>query len=182
MRYLWRYNTHSLTKWTIFHSLKGSDMAKRKQKGVNGVGQFVSLTFDISDPQEAAALAAAQLLASKHGRRKQAVVAFLSALYEVYETTGKLLSPVEIANAVQGAGPNSTRFMNFTPPPANLQQTSETVQKMLEKERYSTPKRTPRSARNDDEPAVVVTAAKKASAATIAANMTASFGKMGFFD
>lgn len=75
---------------------------QRKAKGNNGVGQFVSLTFDTSDPQEAAALAAAQLLASKHGRRKQAVVAFLSALYEVYQETGVLLSPVQIANAVQG--------------------------------------------------------------------------------
>src|SRR5215207_893222 len=93
-------------------------MAKQKQrkaKGNNGVGQFVSLTFDISDPREAAALRAAQLLASKHGRRKQAVVAFLSAVWEVYQETGKLLDPIEIANAVQAASMGS-RYpaMGFT--------------------------------------------------------------------
>src|SRR5215211_3260184 len=83
---------------------KPSSTITRKQgKGRNGVGQGITLRFDSSDDQEAAALAMSQILASKHGRRKDAIVALLSALYEVYQETGKLLNPVEIANAVQAA-------------------------------------------------------------------------------
>jgi len=154
-------------------------MAKRKQKGANGVGQFVSLTFDTSDPQEAAALRAAQLLASKHGRRKQAVVAFLSALYEVYQETGVLLSPVQIANAVQRANtPNQHAALGFT---SAVGQYSAPPDMPPDLRKLTAP-------RADDTPQYVpteltVSKGKKASAEDVAANFLKSAGSMsGFFD
>src|SRR5215211_4406156 len=125
---------------------KPSSTITRKQgKGRNGVGQGITLRFDSSDDQEAAALAMSQILASKHGRRKDAIVALLSALYEVYQETGKLLSPVEIANAVQGAqGSGRHTSMGFTyavagasaaEPPPMLPVPNETRPWMVAKER-----------------------------------------------
>ena len=42
----------------------------------------------MSDPAERKALEAARLLAAKHGRRKQAIIALLEAVYTCYEQTG----------------------------------------------------------------------------------------------
>lgn len=142
-------------------------MAKKKRKGANGVGEYVSINFDISDPQEAAALAAAQLLASKHGRRKAALVAFLAAVYEVYQDTGKLLSPVEIANAIEGN--SAPRAMGFTPAVAASRQ-------------LDTPPARRRSAASeaDTAPTITVSKAAKATSAQVAANFASGLG--GFFD
>ena len=71
-------------------------------KGVNGTGNSVTVYFDTTDPAERKALEAAQMLASKHGRRKQAIVALLEAVYNVYETSGELLSATEISAALIG--------------------------------------------------------------------------------
>ncbi len=87
-------------------------MAKRARashKGLNGTGETVTLTFDISDPAERKALAAARLLAAKHGRRKQAIVALLEAVYERYEATGELMSASAISSALAGQGGASER-------------------------------------------------------------------------
>jgi hypothetical protein len=74
----------------------------RKPKGQNGVGDSITLFFDVSDPSERRALEASKLLASKHGRRKAALVAMLDAMYRVYESSGELLSPAEIGAALMG--------------------------------------------------------------------------------
>jgi 2-methylaconitate cis-trans-isomerase PrpF len=151
-------------------------MAKKRTKGANGVGQFVSLTFDISDPQEAAALRAAQLLASKHGRRKQAVVAFLSAVWDVYEETGKLLSPVEIANAVQGIGTGSRHAaMGFTSAVGQYSAPTDTPNDLR---RLTAPTDAPQYVPTE----LTVTAGKKASAAEVGANFTKAAASYGFFD
>lgn len=84
--------------------MKGIMAQKRasKTKGRNGDGESVTLFFDVTDPAERRALAASKLLASKHGRRKAALVAMLDAIYRVYETNGELMSPAEIGAALMG--------------------------------------------------------------------------------
>lgn len=52
--------------------------------------------FDVSDPAERKGLEAAKLLAAKQGRRKQAAIALLEAIYNRYETSGELFSVNEI--------------------------------------------------------------------------------------
>lgn len=79
--------------------------AKAKaRKGSNGTGDSVTLYFDINDPAERKALNAARLLATKHGRRKQAIVALLEAVYMHYELTGELMSASTISSALTGQG------------------------------------------------------------------------------
>lgn len=77
---------------------------KTRAKGRNGVGDQVVINFDLKDPQERRALEAARLLATKHGRRKQAIVALLSAVYAYYEQTGELLSAQDITASLMGQG------------------------------------------------------------------------------
>ena len=74
----------------------------KRAKGANGVGDSVVVNFDMSDPSERRALEAARLLAAKHGRRKQAILALLEAIYARYETTGELMTPAQIAAALSG--------------------------------------------------------------------------------
>src|SRR5215216_5021009 len=76
----------------------------KAQKGRNGTGDSVTLYFDRSDPAERKALEAARLLAAKHGRRKQAIIALLEAVYNHYETTGELMSAGVISGALAGQG------------------------------------------------------------------------------
>ena len=73
-------------------------------KGRNGVGDTVVVSFDLADPAERKALEAARLLATKHGRRKQAIVALLGAVYAHYEQTGELLSAADITARLIGQG------------------------------------------------------------------------------
>ena len=97
---------------------KGEMMAtktkKGRSKGPNGAGDQVVVNFDLTDPQERRALEAARLLAAKHGRRKQAIVAFLSAVYAYYEQTGELLSTQDIAGALMGQGTSARQLVGFT--------------------------------------------------------------------
>lgn len=72
----------------------------KAQKGRNGVGDTLTVYFDCSDPAERKALEAARLLATKHGRRKQAIIALLEAVYTCYEQTGELMSASEISTAL----------------------------------------------------------------------------------
>jgi hypothetical protein len=76
----------------------------KARKGSNGTGDSVTLYFDINDPAERKALNAARLLATKHGRRKQAIVALLEAVYMHYELTGELMSASAISSALIGQG------------------------------------------------------------------------------
>lgn len=70
-------------------------------KGNNGKGETLTVYFDASDPAERRALAAAQLLAEKHGRRKQTIIALLNAVYQHYEQTGELVSGSAVAAALE---------------------------------------------------------------------------------
>lgn len=84
--------------------------AKAKRiKSANGVGDVVVVNFDIADPTERRALEAARLLAAKHGRRKQAILAMLEAIYNRYEATGELMTPTQIAAALNGQPTAVTR-------------------------------------------------------------------------
>jgi hypothetical protein len=82
-------------------------MARKPGKRRNGEGEGISIHFDQSDPQERRALTMAKLLAGKHGRRKQAIVALLDAMYSHYEDTGELLTATAIQNAIMA--PNAGR-------------------------------------------------------------------------
>lgn len=82
---------------------------RKTQKGRNGTGDSVTLYFDRSDPAERRALEAARLLATKHGRRKQAIVALLEAVYTCYEETGELMSASAISGALMGQGATPAR-------------------------------------------------------------------------
>ena len=134
----------------------------RKQgKGRNGEGQSVSLFFDTRDPMESKALAMSQVLASKHGRRKQVLIAALAALYDAYMDTGELPTATTVANALSGVSPQAGRSFapvtSRTPAPAS-----------------STPRR-PREY-DDDQPTVVISSGRKASAQQIANNFLSDVG------
>lgn len=74
-------------------------------KGANGTGDKIVIRFDdLSDLTEQRALEAARLLAIKHGRRRQAIVAMLEAVYLHYERTGELLSASQIGIAIANSG------------------------------------------------------------------------------
>lgn len=138
-------------------------MARKRTKGVNGVGTSITLRFDESDPLEAAALAMSQLLASKHGRRKDAIVAFLAAAYQHYESTGKLLTTADITTALQPSDGRPTTGLTLTigqPAPAE-------------------PPRTKRPQTVQDAPTITMTTAK-----TRAADVHKNFlaGMAGFLD
>jgi hypothetical protein len=146
-------------------------MAKRKHKGANGVGENVSVSFDISDPQERKALRAAQLLAAKHGRRKAAIVTFLCAVADHYDRCNVLPTPLEIAAALTGFDVPRPP-MGFTPGAPTV------IDSQPDLRRLTTP-------RADDTPQYVptdltVSKGKKASAEDVAATFLKSYG--GFFD
>jgi len=113
----------------------------KTQKGKNGVGDSMTVLFDLTDKSERRALEAARLLASKHGRRKAVMVAFLEALYTHYEATGDLLSSAEITSLMSPQQPAMQRpSMGFTPaigrqiaqPPApNFSTSSAQVEPMI---------------------------------------------------
>jgi hypothetical protein len=66
------------------------------RKAPNGQGDSLNVLFDRSDPKQKRALDMARLLASVHGRRKDAIVALLDAMYSIYENTGELLYAEDI--------------------------------------------------------------------------------------
>jgi len=79
---------------------------RRPGKRQNGAGNSITLNFDQSDPQELAALHMARRLAAmKHGRRKDLIIALLSAMEQHYAATGEILTPVAVTNALLQAAP-----------------------------------------------------------------------------
>jgi hypothetical protein len=137
-------------------------------KGRNGVGDSVTVYFDHTDPAERKALEAARLLATKHGRRKQAIIALLEAVYNHYEQTGELLSAGEITTALSGqvalirpTSPGFTTIASTDMPPEE--------------------QRKQRKHANSREPHVVITSGGKADARTVADNFLKSMGG-AFFD
>src|SRR5688572_8236985 len=121
-------------------------MAKSKCKRANGVGEYLSVNFDITDPTERKAQKAAQLLAAKHGRRKQAIVTFLVAVYDHYERCNELPTPVEIAAALNGFDVQKPSI-GFNPRPPSV--TDDTPQITVSKTpRLSADEQAKRSAAN----------------------------------
>jgi hypothetical protein len=124
----------------------------RKGRAPDGAGESVTIYFDKADRHERQALQMAQMLAARRGRRKDAVVAFLSALYEVYESTGEVLDAYTILDRLKGNPYQSALY----PPKA------ETI----------TPTRSaPKAAAKADKPLVTVAKeSAKITADTIAKN------------
>ena len=89
-------------------------MTQKAQKRCNGSGESLTVFFDKSDPQQQAALSMSQMLGSKHGLRKEVIVALLAALYERYESTGELLTPIAVTNAIMDGFAISTPAKAFT--------------------------------------------------------------------
>jgi hypothetical protein len=84
---------------------KGS--TKSTAKRGNGEGDSITITFDIHDRTERRALQMSKLLASKHGRRKEALISMLATMYDVFEQTGEILDSRQIAALLSG-GTTST--------------------------------------------------------------------------
>lgn len=111
----------------------------KRTKGVNGAGETVVVNFDMADPSERRALEAARLLASKHGRRKAAILALLEAIYTRYEATGELMTPTQIAAALNGQaatvarpqiGFTTAKGQPISTPPAPHFSTSEIAERV----------------------------------------------------
>jgi hypothetical protein len=147
---------------------KGAHKTKRQ----NGTGNSITLFFDLSDASERRALEASKLLASKHGRRKAALVAMLDAIYRVYESSGELLSPAEIGAALMGQPPPPNR----APVGFAAAQSSQIVASDVTAEAR-------RAARQpaDSSPGVEIVAGGKADAQTVADNFLRANAR-AFFD
>ena len=135
-------------------------------KGRNGEGNSVTVYFDCSDPAERRALEAARLLATKHGRRKQAIIALLEAVYTCYNETGELMSASEISGALLGQPRETPRQQTrpeFTDPVSN--------ERNHKQRRYS-------------PPVEITNSGGKASVETIAQNFLQSVSgfSVGFFE
>lgn len=89
-----------------------------RRKGRNGVGLSITVTFDKHDNLERKAQEMSCLLASKHGRRKNAIVALLAAMYDYYEQTGELMTATAIQNAITGAGNYTPMEVSFNAAPS----------------------------------------------------------------
>ena len=159
--------------------------SKSQGKRRNGKGESISVFFDDSDPTEAAALKMAQLLATKHGRRKSAIIAMLAAMQKHFEQTGELLNSTDIANAITGTATLNLQPTGFTPAVSNqrgLQPQPAQGYTPPSASSDLTPEQR-QSGRHyaDDTPGVVVTAGGKASAKTVADNFLKNIGS-AFFD
>jgi hypothetical protein len=134
----------------------------------------LTVYFDQNDPQESRALEMAKLLASKHGRRKQAIVALLDAMYSHYQETGELLSATAIQNAVMNASVNdghAARGLDAAANPSGFEVVPSRVQQRGEP-----------PIQRDDTQLVSVSSGGKASAEETAHNFINSMGGMSFFD
>jgi len=103
----------------MVYSIKKVHLMGGAAKGQNGTGDRILIRFD--DPNDATdmrALAGAQILAQKHGRRRQAIVAMLEAIYIRYEATGELLSASQISAALTGVGGGAPALPAPRPAPA----------------------------------------------------------------
>ena len=149
-------------------------MAQRRMvsKRRNGAGDSVTVYFDQDDPQEQRALEMAKLLALKHGRRKQAIVALLDAMYSAYMETGELLTATAIQNAIRTAPAGSI-------PRLNAAQQWENGLSALPS---AAPRRTEPPVYAEDTQLVTVNKGGKASAEETTRNFLASMSGMSFFD
>jgi len=68
----------------------------------DGAGEAVSLKFVMADPMEMRALEVAQDLATKHGRRKEYLMAFLLALADVRDSTGSYPTAYQLRKVISG--------------------------------------------------------------------------------
>ena len=127
-----------------------------RKKGANGTGEILTVNFDTSDPSERRALEAARLLAAKHGRRKQVVIALLEAVYSHYEQTGEVLTAPEISTFFAGNG-RQLVIAAPTAPPARIHSL------------------------DTGEPRIVITDGGKASAQEVANNFLKNYSS-AFFD
>jgi hypothetical protein len=141
-------------------------MARKQKagKGRNGEGESVTVYFDKNDPQERRAMEMAKLLASKHGRRKRAIVALLDAMYGYYQETGELMTSTAIQAAIS---------------PGNVGQFAALSLPVMQPAQRSKPEPL---VRRDDTQFVTVTGGGKASASQSAANFVNSMSSMSFFD
>lgn len=150
----------------------------------NGVGESVTVYFDQNDPQEWRALEMAKLLALKHGRRKQAIVALLDAMYSAYQETGELLTATAIQNAIRSAqiaslprlsstGQQWDRELTEYAAPATARQASP---------RRASSRRIEPLVYEDDTQRVTVSRGGKADAKETTRNFLASMSGLSFFD
>jgi hypothetical protein len=114
---------------------KVDPMTRKTKKRRNGAGESLTVFFDKSDPQQLAALSMSQMLGSKHGLRKDVIVALLSALYERYEATGEVLTPIAVTNAIMEGFAISTPAKVFTLHPTASSPSAERVARELSEAR-----------------------------------------------
>jgi hypothetical protein len=151
----------------------------------NGVGESLTVYFDQNDPQERRALEMAKLLASKHGRRKQAIVALLDAMYTHYQETGELLSTTAIQNAIMNANMNggkAGRTLNAVVNPDQLELLSPSAPPIQAMQTRARRHRDEPPIQRDDTQLVKVSSGGKASAQETAQNFIQSMSGMSFFD
>lgn len=142
-------------------------MARKLKKRRNGQGDSITLNFNASDPQEAAALAMSKRLAGlKKGKRKDFIVAMLAAAERVYQETGQLIDTYEIAAAIMG----SSNGVSRQPVASEFGSTLHVYTASTQNTRRNTGR--------------VEVAASKASAETVAKNFLTSMKSLasGFFD
>lgn len=160
-------------------------MTRKTGKRRNGEGEGISIHFDKDDPQEHRAMEMAKLLANKHGRRKQAIVALLDAMYSHYQETGELLSATAIQNAIMNANTNGGRTgmtLNAALNPDRLELlTSSALPIQAMQTRTGRYGEEPPIQR-DDTQLVSVSSGGKASAQETAQNFIQSMSGMSFFD
>ena len=114
-------------------------------------------------------------MAAKHGRRKQAIIALLEAVYTCYEQTGELMSASAISaalisqGAAQGIGTGSHLAARIDAPSPQL--SAETIPQ-------------PRTQHNRQRSGRIEVTTSKASAETVAKNFLNSMKGLasGFFD
>jgi ATP-dependent DNA ligase len=104
---------------------------KRKIKAPDGSGETITVYLDKNDPLEGKALAMSQMLAGKRGRRKQAVVALLAAMYDLYQVTGEMPTSADIMTALTSNQPRSfTTAVGFAMPAQAAQSLAAPVPKV----------------------------------------------------
>ena len=151
-----------------------SRTSKPARKGNNGTGDSLTVMFDKSDPAERRALEAARLLATKHGRRKSAIIALLEAVYSHYETTGELLSSSEITSALMGQGAPGRAQVGFTAAIAQAHGLHITAEGVPMPTAQDVRPSARRAGRQQSRAGVEIVSAGKVSAQDVAANFLSS--------
>jgi hypothetical protein len=141
----------------------------KKGKGRDGSGEGITIRFDCHDKTERRAMQMSKLLASKHGRRKQMIVTFLAAMYDVFEATGELPDAATVAALMTAAATPAQPAMGFTAAVAR----AHGIQS------HAAPGQlTSRQARGQEHVPLVATSAKSATAAEIGTNFLRSVSSL----